>query len=81
MIKQSLLAAALAVVVASPAAASQCPRLMAAVDQALASAKLDDMKMNEVKMLRTEGEALHKAGKHQDSVDTLAKAMKILDIK
>jgi len=30
---------------------------------------------------RAEGEALHKAGKHQESVDTLAKAMKILNIQ
>ena len=36
--------------------------------------------MSEVKKLRTDGEALHKAGKHQESVDTLAKAMKILGI-
>jgi len=30
---------------------------------------------------RAEGETLHKAGKHQESVDTLAKAMKILNIQ
>jgi hypothetical protein len=30
--------------------------------------------------LRAEGETLHKAGKHQESIDTLAKAMKILNI-
>jgi hypothetical protein len=35
----------------------------------------------DVKKFRAEGETLHKAGKHQESVDTLAKAMKILDIK
>ena len=35
----------------------------------------------EVKKLRADGEALHKSGKHQESVDTLAKAMKILNIK
>ena len=37
--------------------------------------------MDEVKKYRSEGEALHKAGKHQESVDTLAKAMKILNVK
>ena len=37
--------------------------------------------MSEVKKSRADGEALHKAGKHQESVDTLAKAMKILNIK
>ena len=30
---------------------------------------------------RAEGETLHKAGKHQESVNTLAKAMAILNIK
>ncbi|MDQ1883188.1 hypothetical protein RA180_04165 [Aeromonas salmonicida] len=32
----------------------------------------------EVKQLRAEGETLHKAGKHQASVDTLAKALALL---
>ena len=36
--------------------------------------------MDAVKKYRAEGEALHKAGKHQDSMDTLAKAKKILGI-
>ena len=36
--------------------------------------------MSEVQKWRAEGEALHKAGKHQESVDTLAKAMKVLGI-
>ena len=43
--------------------------------------KLTEAQMAEVKKQRAEGEALHKAGKHQESVDTLAKAMKTLDIK
>jgi len=34
----------------------------------------------DVKKFRADGETLHKAGKHQESVDTLAKAMKILGI-
>jgi hypothetical protein len=34
--------------------------------------------MAEVKKLRAAGETLHKAGKHQESVDTLAKAKKLL---
>ncbi|GJB18223.1 hypothetical protein KAM364_01350 [Aeromonas caviae] len=34
----------------------------------------------EVKQLRADGETLHNAGKHQESVDTLAKAMAILGI-
>jgi hypothetical protein len=35
----------------------------------------------EVQKLRQEGEAYHKAGNHQQSVDTLAKAMTILGIQ
>jgi hypothetical protein len=34
-----------------------------------------------VKKYRAEGETLHKAGKHQESIDTLEKAEKILGIK
>jgi hypothetical protein len=37
--------------------------------------------MSEVRKYRAEGEAQHKAGNHQASVDTLAKAMKILNIQ
>jgi len=37
--------------------------------------------VDEVKKYRAEGEALHKAGKHQESLDTLAKAEKILGIQ
>ena len=61
--------------------AFHCPNDMKAIDAALSkSPKLSDAQMTEVKSLRAEGETLHKAGKHQESVDTLAKAMKILGI-
>ena len=54
---------------------------MQKIDDALAkNPKLSAAQMTEVKKLRTDGEAMHKTGKHQDSVDTLAKAMKILGI-
>ena len=36
--------------------------------------------MADAKKFRAEGETLHKAGKHQESMDTLAKAKKILAI-
>ena len=62
--------------------AFHCPADMKKIDEALAkNPKLTEAQMAEVKKDRAEGEALHKAGKHQESVDTLAKAMKILDIK
>jgi len=67
---------------AGAALAFHCPKDMKAIDDALAkNPKLTEAQMKDVKKYRAEGETLHKAGKHQESVDTLAKAMKILDIK
>jgi hypothetical protein len=66
----------------SAALAFHCPADMRKIDDAMAkNPKLSAEQAAEVKKYRADGEALHKAGKHQDSVDTLAKAMKILDIK
>ena len=79
--KRIALAAALALS-ASAAFAFHCPMDMAKIDAALAkNPKLSAEQMAQVKKYRAEGEAFHKAGKHQDSVDTLAKAMKILNIQ
>jgi len=66
----------------SAALAFHCPADMKKIDEAMSkNPKLSAAQMADVKKFRAEGEALHKAGKHQDSVDTLAKAMKILDVK
>ena len=66
----------------SAAFAFHCPADMKKIDQALgANPKLTAAQLAEVKQQRADGEALHKAGKHQGSVDTLAKAMKMLNIK
>ena len=62
--------------------AFHCPQDMKKIDDALAkNPKLTDAQMADVKKYRSEGEALHKAGKHQESIDTLAKAEKILGIQ
>ena len=54
---------------------------MKAIDEAMSkNPKLSAEQMAEVKKYRAEGETLHKAGKHQESVDTLDKAKKILKI-
>lgn len=67
--------------VSTSALAFHCPADMKKIDAALAkSPKLSAAQASEVKQLRAEGEKLHKAGKHQESVDALAKAMKILKI-
>ena len=63
------------------ALAFHCPADMKKIDAALAAnPKVSAEQMAEVKKLRADGETLHKAGKHQESVDTLGKAMKILGI-
>jgi hypothetical protein len=67
---------------AGTAFAFHCPQDMKKIDDAMAAnPKLSAAQVDEVTKYRAEGEALHKAGKHQESIDTLAKAMKILDIK
>ena len=77
-----MLAAVAMLAFAGSAFAFHCPKDMKAIDEALAKKpKISEAQMGEVKKLRADGEALHKAGKHQKSVDTLAKAMKILAIK
>jgi len=62
--------------------AFHCPVDMRKIDAALSKhPNLSSSELAEVKKYRADGEALHKAGRHQESVDTLAKAMKILNIK
>lgn len=74
--------AAGALMMSTAAFAFHCPADMKKIDEALAkSPKLTAEQMTEVKKLRADGETLHKAGKHQESVDTLAKAMKMLSIQ
>lgn len=63
------------------ALAASCPREMKAVDAALAAQPdLSAAQLDEVKKLRAEGEALHKAGSHSASVRALGQAQKILGI-
>ena len=78
--KLSALAAAAAVVVAytAPAMAYHCPADVKAIDAALGKVSLGAAEMSEVKQLRDQGDADHKAGKHGDAVNTLAEAMRII---
>jgi hypothetical protein len=67
---------------AGTAMAFHCPKDMKQIDEALAkNPKLTDAQMKEVKDQRAKGEEFHKAGKHQESVDQLAKAKATLGIK
>ena len=57
------------------------PGRVARIDKALAADPyLSDERVAEMKRLRDEGERLHKTGGHSQSMDTLAKAMEILQI-
>lgn len=81
MLKRSLAVAALLALVASPALARHCPKDMAEIDKVLAGMPMIDAdKLAEVRKLRAEGEAQHKAGDHPSSEATLDKAKKILGI-
>ncbi len=80
--KKILAAAAVLTLLAGPAFAMHCPADMKAIDDAMAkNPQLSAADAAAVKQYRAEGEALHKAGKHQESVDTLAKAKKILNVQ
>ena len=80
--KRSLAMAVALVFASGTALAFHCPKDMKEIDDALAKKpKLTEAQMKEVTKLRADGEAMHKAGKHQESVDTLAKAKTILGLK
>jgi hypothetical protein len=80
--RRLFLTAVALVAFAGPAIAFHCPRDIAAIDAALAkNPDLTAEQKTEVMTRRAEGEKLHNSGKHQESVDTLAKAMEILGIK
>jgi hypothetical protein len=63
------------------ALAHNCPNEMKAIDAKLATnPQLSSADAAKVKQLRADGEAQHKAGKHDDSMKTLGEAKKILGI-
>lgn len=78
--RKTMLVIALAVA-SSVALAHNCPNEMKAIDAKLATnPKLSDAEMTKVKQLRSEGEAAHKAGKHDESMKALGDAKKMLGI-
>lgn len=67
--------------VSSLAVASHCPMDMKQIDEALSKQpQLSAEQLAQVRKHRAEGEALHKAGKHAESVEELAKAKAILKL-
>lgn len=81
MSRATLLLTAMLLASSTPALAFHCPQDMAAIDAAMPSAQLSDVDREKVVALRKEGEQLHDAGKHADSIKVLGQAKKILGIK
>jgi hypothetical protein len=77
-LRQIALAACFAAT-SSIAAAFHCPEDMKKIDAGLEkNTKLSGQERAAVMRLRVRGEELHDAGKHQEAVDTFAKALKLL---
>jgi hypothetical protein len=71
----------LLLVMAGTAWANQCPTMMKAIDDKLATKPtLSKDVADKVTKLRAEGEAAHKAGKHAESEKALGEAKKLLGI-
>ncbi|KAB2875976.1 MAG: hypothetical protein IT503_07660 [Burkholderiaceae bacterium] len=78
--RKLIVAAALAAA-SGLALAHNCPNEMKAIDAKLASnPMLSAADMTRVKALRADGEAQHRAGKHDDSMKSLGEAKKLLGI-
>jgi hypothetical protein len=82
MLKHALPAAALLALLAGPAFAFQCPANIRQIDAALqTNTQLSAADKAKATELRNEGEKLHASGQHQQSMDKLAEAKKILKIQ
>ncbi len=90
--KRTMLATAVALAVSTvasaPAVAFHCPRDMITIDDTLAtkhhwmrSTSVSGSQLARIKALRADGERLHQSGKHEEAVEALAEAMKILGIE
>ncbi len=75
-----ILAAVVALSVAAPAFAHQCPMLMGLIEEALASGTADEATKGQASKLLEEGRALHEAGDHAGSEAKLGQAMALLGI-
>ena len=81
MIRRLAIMAAVMTLFITPALAFHCPGDMKQIDAALAkNPPLTKAQMEEVKQQRAEGERLHNAGKHAQSVKVLGEAKATLGI-
>ncbi len=83
MIKRIFLSAVVTVfatgLLSAPAFAGHCPKDVKKINAAMS--KMDDKKMSMAKDAAAKGLALHKAGKHGESIKVMHAAMKTLGIK
>jgi hypothetical protein len=81
--KVRILATVVAMGLAAPASAGgiHCDEDIAAVDKAMATAKLSDADMAKVKAARTSAEEMHAAKKDEECEKVLAEAQALLGIK
>ena len=77
---RKLLITTVFVALAAPAFAFHCPADMAKIDAALQTAQLSATDLAKVREYRQKGAEFHSAGQHQQAIDILADAMKILGI-
>ena len=76
--KKFVLAAALVAALATPALANQCPTLMKKIDDAMATAQVDEATKTTIMTLYNKGKAEHEAGDHAASEADLKAALKLL---
>lgn len=75
-----LLAFSIAALLSAPLWAMHCPQEMARIDQALREdPPADPALLERVKSLRAEGERLHEAGDHGQSLEKLNQALDLLE--
>lgn len=76
--KTIMLAAAVTLGLAVPALAGQCPGLMTRIDQAMATATVDEATKARVMELHAKGKAEHESGDHAASEASLNEALALL---
>ncbi|MAA65623.1 MAG: hypothetical protein CL581_12695 [Alteromonadaceae bacterium] len=70
-----VIAVVVSMLLSSPVLASHCPSLVKKIDDQLATVDLDSETRERIETLRDKGLALHKQGKHGNSVEVLDQAL------
>ena len=78
--KKTILALAALAAMTGPALATQCPGLMAKIDEAMKTATVDDATKAKVEELYATGKAAHDAGDHPASEAALNEALGLLGV-